>query len=201
MLSYSKFLCVVLGLMGAVLSPGSLPAQSAPNPEAVAAIRKVGGNVLKISQNDPRLDVILHLAGHDVTDETLPHVAQLEGIAWLNLAGTKITNDGLAQLAELKTLEKLHLERTGIGDAGLAHLQQLENLSYLNLYGTAVTDAGLKHLQGLKKLRRLYVWQTQVTEAGIAELKGAIAELTVIGAVTLQPVEPAKPEEKPAEAK
>jgi hypothetical protein len=201
MRSCSKSLGVILGLMGAVLSPGSLPAQATPNPEAVAAIRKVGGNVLKISQNDPRLDVILHLAGGEVTDEVLAHVARLEGVAWLNLAGTKITNEGLAQLAELKTLEKLHLERTGIGDAGLAHLRQLENLTYLNIYGTNVTDAGLQHLHGLKKLRRLYVWQTQVTEAGIAELKAAIPELTVIGAVTLQPVEPAKPEEKPAEAK
>lgn len=190
---------VLLGWLACI--PQVLQAQSAPNPEAVAAIRKAGGNVLKISQNDPRLDVILHLAGGEVTDEVLAHVARLEGVAWLNLAGTKITNDGLAQLAELKTLEKLHLERTGIGDAGLAHLRQLENLTYLNIYGTNVTDAGLQHLHGLKKLRRLYVWQTQVTEAGIAELKGAIPELTVIGAVTLQPVEPAKPEEKPAEAK
>lgn len=166
-----------------------------PNPEAVAAIKALGGNVMPIAQNDAHLDVTLHLASGDVTDDALAQVAKLDGIVWLNLAGTKVTDAGLAQLANLKSLEKLHLERTSIGDEGLTHLAGLEKLAYLNLYGTKVTDAGLKQLHNLKQLRRVYVWQTGVTDAGMAELKAAIPEVTIIAGLDLKPVEPPKPEE------
>ncbi len=164
-----RSLALSLLLLSLGTSIGS--AQGTPPAEAVAAVKQLGGNVMQVAQNDPRLDVSLHLADKEVTDAALAQVAALGDVLWLNLAGTKITNDGLAQLAGLKSLEKLHLEKTGIGDAGLEHLKGLENLVYLNLYATQVTDAGLKHLAGLKKLRRLYVWQSQVTDAGIAELK------------------------------
>jgi hypothetical protein len=165
-----------------------------PDPAVVKALRSVGGNVMEIAQTDSRLDVTLHLADQDVTDDHLRLVAQLPNVAWLNLAGTKITDEGLAVLKTLEGLEKLHLERTGIGDAGLAHLTGLKKLVYLNVYGTKVTDEGLKHLEGLANLRRLYVWQSQVTPEGIARLKEKLPELTIIGELSLQPA-PAPQEE------
>ncbi|MGE0377859.1 MAG: hypothetical protein AB7Q45_20795, partial [Planctomycetaceae bacterium] len=67
--------------------------------EAINAIKAVGGNVMPIAQNDDRLDVTLHLADQDVTDEQLALVAKLPKVAWLNLAGTKITDAGLAHLS------------------------------------------------------------------------------------------------------
>ncbi|TWT55610.1 Leucine Rich repeats (2 copies) [Thalassoglobus neptunius] len=161
---------------------------------SVQAIKKVGGNVMAIAQNDPRLDVTLHLADQDVTDPILEHVAALENVAWLNLAGTKISDDGLAHLSDLKSLEKLHLEKTAVGDKGLKHLSGLKHLVYLNLYGTNVTDAGIDELAKLKSLRRVYLWQSKVTDSGIEKLQNALPEAQVVGAIKLTPVEPPKPE-------
>ncbi len=173
-----------------------------PNPEAVAAVKALGGNVMAIAQNDARLDVTLHLADKDVTDEALVQVGKLANVLWLNLARTKITDAGLASIREMKTVERLHLEKTGITDAGLEQLRGLENLTYLNLYGTPVTDAGLVHLHGLKKLKRLFVFESKVTPEGITALKAAMPELQVIAGLENKPAEPVKPAEeaKPAEA-
>ena len=185
---------------GAAAPEATATVVAPPDPALVkAALRDAGGNVMEIAQNDPRLDVSLHLSDRDVTDEVLAPLATMTQVAWLNLAGTKITDTGLVHLAALKGLEKLHLERTAIGDEGLKQLSGLEKLVYLNLYGTQVTDAGLVHLESLKGLRRLYVWQTKVTPEGIAKLKEKLPELRVVAGLELAPVEPpkeAKPEEK-----
>lgn len=190
----------LLGLLF-VISP-YVQAQEKPDPQVIAAIKAVGGNVLAIAQNDPRLDVSLHLADKEVNDALLAEVAKLPNVVWLNLAGTKITDAGLQHLAGMKSLEKLHLERTNIGDAGLVHLRGLENLSYLNLYGTQVTDFGLVHLYPMKHLRKVYLWQSQVTPDGVTALAAVLKQASVVGAVNLQPVEPpaeAKAEEKKPE--
>ncbi len=172
--------------------------------QAVDALKALGGNVMPIAQNDDRLDVTLHLADSDVTDEHLALVATLPKVAWLNLAGTKITDAGLAQIAGLTSLEKLHLEKTGITDAGLAHLAGLKSLVYLNVYGTKVSDAGLQHLHGLKNLKKVYVWQTECTPEGINALILAFSPLEVVGALELKPVvveEPKAEEAKKEEPK
>ncbi len=140
--------------------------------DAIAAVKKAGGAVLQVAQNDNRLDIAFHLADGKIGDEQVATVKALGNVIYsLNLRGTEVTDKGLEQLKELKSLVRLHLERTKITDAGLAHLAALENLEYLNLYGTEVTDAGVQSLAGSKKLKRLYVWQTKVTEEGQAKFK------------------------------
>ena len=142
--------------------------------DAVAAVKKGGGAVLQVAQNDSRLDVAFHLADGKVGDEQLATVKPLANLIYsLNLRGTEVTDKGLEQIKDLKSLVRLHLERTKITDAGLAQLAALENLEYLNLYGTETTDAGLQSLAGLKKLKRIYVWQTKVTEEGQTKFKAA----------------------------
>lgn len=190
--------CNIL-LLISLITPATF-AQDDATSQATAALKALGGNVMKIAQSDPRLDVTLHLADQEINDDALAHVAKLPQVAWLNLAGTKITDAGLAHLSGLSELEKLHLERTQIGDAGLAHLAKLEKLVYLNLYGTPVTDAGLQHLHGIKSLKRIYLWQSQATEAGIAALREALPEARIVAGVELKPVEPPQ-EEKPEEEK
>ena len=163
---------------------------------AIAQIRKSGGQVMELAQNDSRLDVAFHLADGKITDESLVPLKSLPQLAQLNLRGREITDAGLVNVKDSKGLLRLHLEKTKITDAGLEQLKGLENLEYLNLYGTEVTDAGLKHLEGLKKLRKLYLWQTKVTDAGVAAIKAAIPGLDVI-----RGVEPAKPVEEKKEEK
>ena len=178
-----------------VVTADDKPVPTEAEKGAVAEIRKSGGQVMELAQNDPRLDVAFHLADGKITDEQLVPLKNLPKVAQLNLRGREITNAGLVNLKDLKGLVRLHLEKTKITDEGLEQLKGLENLEYLNLYGTAGTDAGLKHLEPLKKLKKLYLWQTQVTDAGVAGLKGAIPELQIN-----RGVEPAKPvEEKKAE--
>lgn len=185
---------------------GVVEAQDKPMPteaeqKATAAIKKLGGQVLELAQNDARLDVAFHLADSKIGDAELALVKDLPKTANLNLRGTEVTDAGLAAIKDLKGLVRLHLEKTKVTDAGLEQLKGLENLEYLNLYGTTVTDAGLKHLEGLKKLRKVYLWQTPVTDAGVAALKAAIPEIQITRSVELaKPAEP-KPEEKKPEEK
>lgn len=142
--------------------------------DAIAAVKKAGGSVLQVAQNDPRIEVAFHLADGKIGDEQVAAVKPLGNIIYsLNLRGTEVTDKGLESLKDLKSLVRLHLERTKVTDAGLVNLAGLENLEYLNLYGTEITDAGLQSLAGLKKLKKLYVWQTKVTEEGQAKFKAA----------------------------
>lgn len=193
-------------LLLAALCGGSLPlAPTAAAAEPAAELRDIGGLVLPIAQNDPRLDVSLHLADQPVTDQTMQTLVSLqqsqpegERIAWLNLAGSEITDAGCDALAQLTSLERLHLERTAVTDAGLAKLDSLKSLTYLNLYGTKVTDAGLATLAALPNLKRAYVWQTGVTEEAIAAFGEQNPNTSLVGEVKLVPAEFPK-EEKPEE--
>ena len=196
-------LCLVMS--GVVASIGFAQDKPAPPTEAekaaMAEIRKAGGQVMELAQNDARLDVAFHLADGKIEDANLAPLKSLPKLAKLNLRGKEITDAGLTHIKDSKGLLHLHLERTKVTDAGMEHLKGLENLEYLNLYGTAVTDAGLKQLEGLKKLTRLYLWETKVTDAGVAALKAATPTLQIIRGV--EPAKPAeaKPEEKKPEEK
>ena len=179
--------------------PAEKPVPTEAEKQAIAQIKKIGGLVQEIAQNDSRLDVAFHLADAKITDAEVALVKPLTRTANLNLKGTQVTDAGLAAIADLKGLVRLHLETTKITDAGLEHLKGLENLEYLNLYGTAVTDAGLKHLHGLKKLKKLYLWQAPVTEEGAAALKQALPDVQINRGEQL--AKPAEPEKKPEEKK
>ncbi len=186
---------------GAAEAQEKKPARTPAEEQAISAIKKLGGLVLEIAQNDPRLDVAFHLADSKISDAEIAPVKDLPQTAQLNLRGTEVTDAGLVHIKDLKGLTKLHLEKSKVTDAGMEHLKGLENLEYLNLYGTAVTDAGLKSLAPLKKLKKIYLWETKVTDEGVAALKAEIPGLTVIRGLDLaKPAEP-KPEEKKEEAK
>ncbi|MBM3971339.1 MAG: hypothetical protein FJ302_15995 [Planctomycetes bacterium] len=167
-------------------TPKEAPKATQAELDAIAAVKKAGGSVLQVAQNDNRLDIAFHLADGKIGDEQVATVKPLGNIIYsLNLRGTEVTDKGLEQLKELKSLVRLHLERTKITDAGAAHLTALENLEYLNLYGTEVTDAGVQSLAGSKKLKRLYVWQTKVTEEGQAKFKAANTTAQLIPDIAL----------------
>src|SRR6478672_6707576 len=110
---------VGLALFGIGVAAHGLAAEDKPMPTeaekaAIAEIKKLGGNVLEIAQNDPRLDVAFHLADTKINDTHLAIVKNLPKTAILNLRGTEITDAGLANLKDLKGLTKLYLEKTKI---------------------------------------------------------------------------------------
>ncbi|MCH8278646.1 MAG: hypothetical protein IIC12_06930, partial [Proteobacteria bacterium] len=78
--------------------------------KAIAQIRKLGGHVLEIAQNDNRLEVAYHLTDGKVTGTHLqPLLALKSSLAKLNLRGTAITDADLALLKDLTGLVRLHL--------------------------------------------------------------------------------------------
>ena len=90
---------------------------SAAEKAAVAAIKKLGGSVLEVAQNDGRLDVAYHLADGKIGDKQLEPLKKIKHIHSLNLRGTEVTDAGLAAIAGLGSLERLHLEKTKVTDA------------------------------------------------------------------------------------
>ena len=187
-----RVLGILCGML--LLTPASLLAQQA----VVSKIEAQGGRILKLAQNDDRLEVSFHLSGREISDENLQPVAELSNVYMINLRGTSISDDGLQHLAGLKSLVRLHLEKTPVTDAGLKHLLGLENLEYLNLYDTKITDAGLEQLTALPKLKKLFLWQTQVTWPGVEAAQKRRPELQIISGLT--PPEPEKPAADPAAA-
>ena len=207
MIRFASLSCLIpCGLMLSALVGLSSAQEKKPEPTdaekaAMAEVRKAGGQVMELAQNDARLDVAFHLADGKIEDAQLAPLKNLPKLAQLNVRGKEITDAGLVHLKDAKGLVRLHLEKTKVTDAGLEHLKGLENLEYLNLYGTAVTDGGLKHLEGLKKLKRLYLWQAPVTDAGVAALKAALPELKIDRGIEPPKPAEAKPEEKKPEEK
>ena len=174
-----------LSMLAAGMVPGITHAQekgkrSEAENKAIAEIRKLGGSVMELAQNDNRLVVAYHLTDGKVTDKFLAPLKNLKSIVHLNLRGTEISDDGLKQLSGLITLERLHLENTKIGDKGLEQLKGLSNLKYLNVYGTQVSDAGVDSIVALKNLKKLYIWQSKVTIDGVRKLKKSAPKLSVI---------------------
>lgn len=201
-----------LAMLAAGMVPGITHAQekgkrSDAENKAIAEIRKLGGSVMELAQNDNRLVVAYHLTDGKVTDKFLAPLTALKSIVHLNLRGTEISDDGLKQLSALTTLERLHLEKTKIGDKGLVHLKGLSKLEYLNVYGTQVTDAGVDSIVALKNLKKLYIWQSKVTIEGVRKLKKAAPKLSVVPDLVVEAEKEArrKAEEerrkKPVEAK
>lgn len=142
-------------------------AAHADSKSATAKIEQLGGKVMAIAKDDPKVRVSIPpktFEGKALKDADLAPLAELTGIVELDVKWADIGDAGLVHLKGLTSLETLHLEKTKVTDAGLAHLKGLENLQYLNLFGTAVTDAGLEHLKGLKKLKKLFLWESKVTE-------------------------------------
>ncbi len=165
-----------------VLATAPLFSQEAADKAALDAVRKTGGQVLEVAQNDPRLDVAFHLSNVELTPEIL---TTLDGVktrlAHLNLRGTNLNDDLSQYLKPLTELTRLHLEKTAITDAALPNLAGMQKLEYLNLYGTNTTDAGLEAIAGISSLKKLYVWETKVTLDGVHKLRAKLPELHIIG--------------------
>ena len=145
-------------------------------------------------ENVPRL----YLGRTQITDASIPHIAQVNGlerldvgycrisdagirklpasksIVQLNFEQTELTDEALPHLAGFQQLQELDISGCKITDAGLSHIAQLKHLEILWLTGTSISDTGLSQLHGLKKLKFVDVDGTNVTAGGWGELKRAV---------------------------
>jgi hypothetical protein len=161
--------------------------------EAVAAIRRVNGNVeynldpsrspgwLRWLADRIGLDYVSHVVRVDLvgvgpdgpaTGAELDHVVRLARIEQLELWESSVNDSRLADLEGLTRLRSLGLHKTRVGDKGLANLKGLPALRSLWLNRSAVTDAGLVHLEHRTDLEALALRETSVTDAGLVHLKG-----------------------------
>ncbi len=174
MLRNAPALVLALALFGAAVAlaaPKVDVAYSEVQKQAIDAIEKQGGLVLRIAQSSDAHRVDYHLQGKGLTDAGLGQLKLVPGLVDLNLGSTQVTDAGLKAVGELAGLERLNLQGTKVTDAGLANIKGLAKLEYLNLYGCeAITDAGLEHLKALPALKALYVWQTKVTKDAAKKL-------------------------------
>jgi hypothetical protein len=151
-------------------------------PEALRAIRELGGALGGDAEFPAEPVVWVNLCGKPVTDAVLAHLARvrgLEGARELFLDHTAVTDAGLAHLRAFRRLYRLDLLGTAVTDEGLAHLAALPGLLWLDLGRTRVTDAGVEHLKQLPDLRILNVRGSGISDAGIAQLQQAIPGLRV----------------------
>jgi hypothetical protein len=81
-----------------------------------------------------------------VGDELLKGIGPLP-IRYLSLEATRITDDGLPHLAQLTNLQELVLPETAVTDEGLAHLERLTHIDSIMLGQTRVTVRGIERLK------------------------------------------------------
>ncbi|MCE7063388.1 c-type cytochrome domain-containing protein [Dyadobacter sp. CY343] len=155
------------------------------NVKDIEALRAAGLIVNNLSNDQHFLEVsAVNSPGFDDGECTLLTPLS-EQVTWLKLAGTNITDTALSHIAALKNLSKLHLEHTAITDRGLAQLKNLTHLEYLNLTHTKITDTGLKTIASMKSLKSIYVWQSAVTDSAVAQLTRQYPKLSIVNGVNV----------------
>jgi hypothetical protein len=209
-LSVRAFMALVLLIGGGI---GWVAHQARVQEDAVASIKKAGGNVRYDFQfvDGTPLDTyqgggkpwaprwMVDFLGPDYfgmvisvnldgcrTGEVLPSVARLHRLESLSLFMTEFTDERMSQLAGLDRLRELNLNDTGLGDAGLRPLEGLPQLREIAL-PQFVTDAGLIRLGGMSGLRKVEFAGTDrcplLTKRGLARLRIAGPDLTIDGEV------------------
>ncbi len=140
---------------------------SLPEVKAVAAVEKMGGQVVFAEDTDApgwlawawplksKSVLGVKLCGTAVTDAGLEDILALQELEWLELDGTQITVAGLKTLAGFTKLRLLDLGQTSISNAGMKELAKLKNVILLSLTHSESTDNGLKELASLAFLKEL----------------------------------------------
>jgi internalin A len=169
-------------------SPTDTEVQTVTEAQAIKAIEKFGGKVVRDDNAPDRPVVEVDLWHTEFTDAGLKRLAPLKRLQTLNLAGTQVTDAGLKELASLSMLQELWLGDTAVTDAGLKELAALKRLRQLWLGGTAVTDSSLKELAALG-LKQLGLSKCNgVTDAGLKEL-AAVGGLETVSIAVMTAVQ------------
>lgn len=86
-----------LALAVVLLGPTQVFADEAED-RAIAAVKKLEGEVTRDDKAPGRPVIRVRLGGTEVTDAGLKNLAPLKGLRTLNISYTKVTNKGVTQL-------------------------------------------------------------------------------------------------------
>lgn len=150
------------------------------NLEVVQDLRDQLLTIQRIQQGDERLwinfNAIATTAGDDFVQQLQP-LANF--IVWLDLARTQITDASMPLIANMQNLEELKLNSCAITDAGLKQLSGLRQLKKLNLTQTSVSEASLPTLLELESLEAVHLFGTEWSSEGVKLLRKIRPDLTV----------------------
>ncbi|MCE9608117.1 MAG: hypothetical protein K8U03_24795 [Planctomycetia bacterium] len=150
-------------------SPAAADEKNVAQEEAIAAIRKMKGNV-KIDDKRPGKPVTeVHLFGGKTKGIGLAPLTKLPEVEWIGLHLSDITEDDLEYLKPLK-LRRVGLADIKLTDSGLARIEGITSIETLYLMENPITDAGLVHLRGMTKLKLLAIGTSKITDAGVVHL-------------------------------
>ncbi len=177
--SFVRFV-LVLVLMAASFTWAAGEEKNAEQEEAIAAIKKMNGDVDVEAKRPGKPVIRVHLFEGKTAGIGLAPLAKLPEIEWIGLHRSDITEADLAYLKSLTKLRRLGLADIRLSDEGLKRLEDMTTLDTLYLMENPITDAGLEHLQKLTKLKELGLGQTKITDAGLERLK-TFKDLQVLG--------------------
>jgi hypothetical protein len=162
-----SLIALLLILPGASAAPALRPTERMEQEAAVAAIERLGGQVMYDYQRpDPGKPNVFDTKARPTNPEGFHRVV------FVSLRDSTVSDNDLKHLAKLTALEALDLTNAPVTGAGLANLHGLRSLKYLILRGTRTDDAGVEHLSGLTRLRTLILDETQISDAALAHLAG-----------------------------
>lgn len=87
------------------------------------------------------------LFGSDAGPQTIPDLAELVELSYLDLSHLDVGDDDLIHLRNLNRLRVLYLSHTDVTDEGLEHLRSMPALVELDLTGCDVSDEAVEKLR------------------------------------------------------
>lgn len=113
------------------------------DPEYVAFVEPVRSSRIATYELIGHLD----LAGADVTDASIKHIAKLKRVDVVHLTDTNITDDQLKMLAEIGGIQILRLNGSKVTDAAIPYIASINGLISVDLSGTLITRDGVADLR------------------------------------------------------
>ena len=109
----------------------------------------------------------LSLQGASLTDNSIPKLAALEELQFLDLSDTQLGPAGIRALADIPSLETVWLSGFEFTVQHYDALLSLTNVKDLDLSGSNLDDAGLMKLLPLRRIDVLSIESTNVSQSAI----------------------------------
>ncbi len=114
----------------------------------------------------------LSLRNTNIDDESIPFIAKMRKLFYLDLQGTLVTDTGIKQIPKSELIRHFDVKRVdSISDDGLNYIiNNFPNIELLSVSGTNVSRKGIHRLHDLKNLRILRCAANALTDDDVAYL-------------------------------